>query len=1168
MKTMKKILSIFMAGAMALTAISCHHEEFVVFDPYDMVAPKLNELTAGPYTLVEGEAFETFTYSKAEYGVSTPVMYTLFGATAEDKSDAFKLGTMRSSTSMPIAAKDLNNQLLAAGIAPDTPTTVYFWLSADMYGENSIIAGTNMLSNVIKATVSAYDAEITYKRVWMPGTPNGWNHEKAQHLFNYSGDGATYVGVACFITEDQAETSGNQFKFTGEPDWDNDSGNWGVADPSAAAESHTLDLLNGSNDNITQYTTYKYYNFKLDVSNFDGPVLTMNKGFNSVSVIGSIAGTGWDTDFEMTQDPYRQIFYVDLENVTAGSEFKFRFDNSWDFNLGGDVNKLSNGGDNLKIEEDGNYRIFLDINDWDACTASWSTSKYGAAITDPYSEGGDEPVNPDVPVAPEGYGIVGSINGWGNDADGNYTDIMMSGSGVYTGYFYTKEANAEVKIRKDGSWSENYGGNMTAYGEPFEALPDGSNIALAEPGFYKMVFDATAEPKTITVYSGDDAEVWSLIGSFNGWAGDVDMTGANGVWTSPATTFTAGTEVKIRHNHDWSLSVGGVLEALGTPFAAVSDNGPNFVIPENGTFIITYDTNDQTITVATAGWGVVGSINGWGGTPDIPLKAVEGKSCLVAKNIAVSASDEIKIRYNNDWNQGDYGAPTNLGHSVKAVAKGSNIKPGVDGAIDVYFFERDEVVIVAEAGAEVNYWGVVGTINGWGAPDFIMYEKEDGVFAYDNLAITASDEIKVRMNEDWGVNRGGSFTAMDEAFEVTQDGPNMKVGGDGVIFITYDSAAETVTISGEADVPEPVEPGDYNEYIYAIGSDTNWSDVYYLSSSKEGDAFTGKYKGFGWLSGEFKFKPNEGDWSGDWEFDGEGKIADNGGSNCPGPETAGYYMIEVDLTAMTYSLTLIKGIGVVGPAQAGGWDADTDLEYDPETKLWTGTMSLDAGEYKFRGNDDWAINWGGALDALVQNGGNMAITEAGTYAIELAALCDGKAYAKLTAEGGAVATGITIDGDMSDWAAVEGASGEGINAAFKVASDEDNVYFYVRRTTERMADLWGGNGYHYYCFDLDNDPATGVELWGNGPFELLLVVYPYAGSADAPAFGIAKGGATMPENYSVDNAVIKGVVTDNGVETEVAIPRADLPAMAGITANVYEWSNKGGSDKLEVTVTL
>ena len=995
MKTMKKILSIFLAGALALAAVSCQHEEFVYYDPADMVAPVLNELTAGPYTLVEGEAFDTFTYSKAEYGVATPVMYTLFGATAADLSDAFKLGTMRSNTSIAVAAKDLNNQLLGAGVSAETAATVYFWITADMYGENSIISGTTQTSNVINAQVTTYDSEITYNRVWMPGTANGWNHDKALHLFNYSGDGATFVGVACFITDDQAETSGNQFKFTGEPDWDNDSGNWGVADPSSAAESPTLNLLNGSNDNITQYTSYKYYSFKLDVSNFDGPVLTMNKGFNSVSVIGSIAGTGWDTDFEMLQDPYRQVFYVDIENVEAGSEFKFRFDNDWGYNLGGDVANLSNGGDNLKIEEGGNYRIVLDLNNWDACSASWSTSKYGAEITDPYGSGTPGEPGTDEPVAPTGYGIVGSINGWGSDADGNYTDIMMSGSGVYTGYFTTTDAGAEVKIRKDGSWDENYGGDMVALAQPFEAVPGGNNIVLADPGFYKMVLDAASEPKTITVYGGDDAEVWSLIGSFNGWAGDVDMTVAEGVWTSPATAFTAGTEVKIRHNHDWSLSVGGVLEAIGTPFAAVSDNGPNFVIPENGTYIITYDTNDQTITVSTAGWGVVGSINGWGGTPDIPMKAVDGKSCLVARNVAVSASDEIKIRYNNDWGQGDYGAPSNLGHAVKAVAGGPNIKPGVDGAIDVYFFERDEVVIVVEAGADVTYWGVVGTINGWGAPDYIMYENADGNFVYENLAITASDEIKIRVNEDWAVNRGGNFVAMGEPFAVEADGPNIKVG-DGSIFITYNPAAETITISGEADIPEPVEPGTYNEYIYAIGGDTGWSGVYYLSSGKDGDAFNGKYKGFGYLSGEFKFKPNEDDWSGDWEYDGEGKIADNGGSNCPAPETAGYYMIEVDLTAMTYSLTLINGIGLIGPAQTGGWDTDTDLAYDAESGLWKGTVELAADEYKFRANDGWDINWGGALDALTQGGDNLKIGEAGTYAIELAALCDGKAHATVT----------------------------------------------------------------------------------------------------------------------------------------------------------------------------
>lgn len=163
---------------------------------------------------------------------------------------------------------------------------------------------------------------------------------------------------------------------------------------------------------------------------------------------------------------------------------------------------------------------------------------------------------------------------------------------------------------------------------------------------------------------------------------------------------------------------------------------------------------------------------------------------------------------------------------------------------------------------------------------------------------------------------------------------------------------------------------------------------------------------------------------------------------------------------------------------------------------------------------------------------------------------------------------INIDGDMSDWADIKGATGEGINAAFKVTSDENNIYFYVRRTTERMDEVWGGAAYHYYTFDLDNDPTTGVELWGNGPFELLLVVYPYAGSADAPAFGIAKAGATMPEDYTVDHAVISGVVTESGVETEIAIPRADLIEMPTTPVTIYNWSNKGGSPKLSVSCTL
>ena len=122
--------------------------------------------------------------------------------------------------------------------------------------------------------------------------------------------------------------------------------------------------------------------------------------------------------------------------------------------------------------------------------------------------------------------------------------------------------------------------------------------------------------------------------------------------------------------------------------------------------------------------------------------------------------------------------------------------------------------------------------------------------------------------------------------------------------------------------------------------------------------------------------------------------ADNGGADCPAPE-ASYYMIEVDLNEMSYKLTPVTTIGIVGPAQAGGWDADTDMTYNAETGAWEATVALKGDKMKFRANDGWDINWGGSFDALTQGGADIVVEE-GTYEIKLYAWCDGKAYATVT----------------------------------------------------------------------------------------------------------------------------------------------------------------------------
>lgn len=89
------------------------------------------------------------------------------------------------------------------------------------------------------------------------------------------------------------------------------------------------------------------------------------------------------------------------------------------------------------------------------------------------------------------------------------------------------------------------------------------------------------------------------------------------------------------------------------------------------------------------------------------------------------------------------------------------------------------------------------------------------------------------------------------------------------------------------------------------------------------------------------------DWTGDYEFDGEGKIADNGsGKNCPDPG-AGFYKIDVDLQAGTYDLTQVKSITVVG--NHNKWtvdDAKCHMTYNAKAGCWELTTTLQDG-FKF-----------------------------------------------------------------------------------------------------------------------------------------------------------------------------------------------------------------------------
>ena len=82
---------------------------------------------------------------------------------------------------------------------------------------------------------------------------------------------------------------------------------------------------------------------------------------------------------------------------------------------------------------------------------------------------------------------------------------------------------------------------------------------------------------------------------------------------------------------------------------------------------------------------------------------------------------------------------------------------------------------------ETSTWSVIGAIastgNNWNADEEMA---TDGTWhVCEGVELTSTDLFKFRNGGAWTENFGGTFTALDEEFDVTQDGPNITVPEDG-----------------------------------------------------------------------------------------------------------------------------------------------------------------------------------------------------------------------------------------------------------------------------------------------------------------------------------------------------------------------------------------------------
>ena len=303
-----------------------------------------------------------------------------------------------------------------------------------------------------------------------------------------------------------------------------------------------------------------------------------------------------------------------------------------------------------------------------------------------------------------------------------------------------------------------------------------------------------------------------------------------------------------------------------------------------------------------------------------------------------------------------------------------------------------EVVLTPQAPFISNAYYLIGNMNNWSPDDAKNFKfKHSGKDVYEDpvftITFTAGADcywkIIPQSNYDAGNawNEGttgvvGVAVDGDSATEgtlVTEKPQAGKIPAEGMYKMTINMIEYTYTI----------QKLEFEEYIYVPGNHQSWNPG--AAPALWCPNFDGVYTGFSNLNGDFKFTRVRG-WDSEYNYTHfttfSTGLSQGEGTNIK-MATSGFYYVKADVAAGSLTATQTTTWGIIGPAQAGGWDADTDMTWNADKGCWYAAgVTLTAGEMKFRANDGWDINVGGEFGNLVENGGNIAV-EAGTYDIEL-----------------------------------------------------------------------------------------------------------------------------------------------------------------------------------------
>lgn len=543
---------------------------------------------------------------------------------------------------------------------------------------------------------------------------------------------------------------------------------------------------------------------------------------------GALASDGADLTFEFTQPSY---------NVEAGKVYTLYVSNTEDFakqeklaaTISGTTvtikqSALNSAILNLGGEADVEFTIYLRLDSWlannknTAVETSLTQSNVISAKFVPYNQ-----LILDKDVY-EHVWVQGDYCGWSHDKSQflyNYNKDGKTFSGVID--FEGKAANG-IKFTGAASWEDATGNwGSEAQAEAAEAasvqLINGSgsqNIICYGKRFYGFSLDKNS----LVLTKEWGADVIGIVGGFNDWGGspDIEMSfNKDYVRFWADADFAADTEIKFRADAAWDFNWGKDGNVGG-------DN----ITVSAGKYRIYLDLNKKSVELSTtmygkeeptaggdepepekpAVWSLIGTINGDNWSADVDMTNTDG-DVWVARSVALTASDEFKIRYGHDWSETAGGTEANSTSTIdptnpydvfkpelgKAFAVGGmNIQVGVEGVFDITYDVAAQTILIENHKA---LFSLIGDINGsgWGK-DFVMTQDGD---VWTSDVVNIGGEFKIRYDFSWadantyGVAEG-TTVEIGKEFTVVQPGGNIKVPEAGDYKVVFNTKTLSVTI--------------------------------------------------------------------------------------------------------------------------------------------------------------------------------------------------------------------------------------------------------------------------------------------------------------------------------------------------------------------------------------